>query len=57
MIKAVLNGFDIYNGKEGDKLSNTLITGDKILMALLMLALTYLQTSIYSRSLSLDLFI
>ena len=29
MIKAILNGFDIYNVKEGDKLSGFDITGDK----------------------------
>jgi hypothetical protein len=29
MIKALLNGFDIYNAKEGDKLSEFTITGDK----------------------------
>ena len=29
MIKALLNGFDIYNVKEGDKLSEFNITGDK----------------------------
>ena len=29
MIKALLNGFDIYNFKEGDKLSEFPVTGDK----------------------------
>jgi hypothetical protein len=29
MIKALLNGFDIYNAKEGDKLSGFDVTGDK----------------------------
>ena len=29
MIKALLNGFDLYNAKEGDKLSDFNITGDK----------------------------
>ena len=29
MIKALLNGFDIYNAKEGNKVSNLNITGDK----------------------------
>ena len=29
MIKAILNGFDIYNVKEGDKLSGFPVTGDK----------------------------
>ena len=29
MIKALLNGFDVYNVKEGDKLSDFSITGDK----------------------------
>ena len=29
MIKALLNGFDIYNVKEGDKLSEFPVTGDK----------------------------
>ena len=47
MIKAILNGFDIYNVKEGDKLSGTDVTGDKN-SAQLIESCTDISTDFYS---------